>query len=132
MNREIDNIIDEICEKDPRYKRDAYEFIVDALSFTQKKFRRPKHVTGEELLEGLRELLIDKFGPMTLSVLDHCGIKTTEDFGHIVFNLVNQKILSKTDEDTLEHFQDAYDFKKVFGVEYQKQLEKRIGKMRST
>ena len=132
MNREIDNIIDEICEKDPRYKRDAYEFIVEALSFTQKKFRRPKHVTGKELLEGLRELLIDKFGPMTLSVLDHWGIKTTEDFGHIVFNLVNQKILSKTDEDTLEHFKDAYDLKKVFGVEYQKQLEKRIGRMRST
>lgn len=131
MNREFDDIIDAICEEDKRYRRDAYEFVMEALGFTQKKFRRPKHVTGEELLGGLRELLIEKFGPMTLSVLKHWGVKTTEDFGNIVFHLVNNKVLSKTDEDTMDSFKNGYDFNKVFGVEYQKQLHKKIGKMRS-
>lgn len=131
MNREIDNIIEMICDKDSRYKPDAYEFVMEALSFTQKKYRRPKHVTGEELLMGVKELLFDKFGPMTLSVLEHWGVKKTEDIGNIVFNLVNNKVLSKTEEDSLESFKNGYDFKETFGAEYQKHLEKKIGKMRS-
>src|SRR3989338_1515490 len=122
MNREIDNIIDAICESDARYRRDAYECIMEALTFTQKKFRRPKHVTGEELLEGIREFLLDKFGPMTLSVLKYWGIKSTEDFGHIVFNLVDNKVLSKTEEDTVENFKNGYDFKEAFDAGYQKKL----------
>ena len=131
MNRELDNILDKICQKDRRYRRDAYEFVMESLSFTQKKFRRPKHVTGEELLKGIKELLLDKFGPMALSVLDYWGVKNTEGFGNIVFNLVNNKVLSKTDEDTIESFKDAYDFKEVFGKEYKRRLHKRISRMRS-
>ena len=132
MNRELDNVIDAICEKDARYKREVYEFIMEALSFTQKKFRRPKHVTGEELLDGIKECLMEKFGPMTLFVLDQWGIKGTEDFGNIVFNLVHNKVLSKTEEDTLESFKNGFDFKQAFNIEYQQQLAKRISKMRST
>ena len=131
MNRELDNTIEAICENDERYRRDAYEFVMEALTFTQKKYRRPKHVTGEELLTGIRELLLDKFGPMTLSVLEFWGIKSTEDFGNIVFNLVNHKVLSKTEDDTIESFKNGYDFKEAFGIEYQRLLEKRISKMRS-
>ena len=131
MDREFNNILEQICEKDTRYRRDAYEFIMEALTFTQKKFRRVKHVTGEELLEGIRALLLDRFGPMTLSVLEHWGVKATEDFGNIVFNLVSHKVLSKTDDDTIESFKNGYHFAEAFGVDYQKQLAKRISKMRS-
>lgn len=131
MNRELDNIIEGICVRDERYRPDAYEFVMEALAFTQKKFRRLKHVTGEELLKGIRELLLEKFGPMALTVLTHWGIATTEDFGNIVFSLVDNKVLSKTDEDTVESFKDAYDFKKTFGIEYQKQLGKKISRMKS-
>ena len=88
MNQELDNILDVICEKDPRYKQDAYAFVMEALNYTQKKFRRPKHVSGRELLEGIKELLADKFGAMSTSVLTYWGIKTTEDFGHIVLVLI--------------------------------------------
>ena len=131
MDREFNNILEQICQKDARYRRDAYEFVMEALTFTQKKFRRVKHVTGEELLEGIRVFLLDKFGPMSLSVLDHWGVKTTEDFGNIVFNLVANKVLSKTDDDTIESFKNGYDFKEAFKAEYQKQLARRISKMRS-
>lgn len=131
MNQEFHDTLDTICEQDTRYRRDAYEFVMEALTFTQKKFRRPKHVTGEELLEGIKELLMNKFGPLTLTVLNHWGIKDTEDFGNIVFNLVNNKVLSKTEEDTIESFKGGYDFKETFGTGYRRRLERRISRMRS-
>ncbi len=131
MNHHRGTIIDEICEKDLRYKADAYDFILEALSYTQKKFSRQRHVSGEELLQGIKDLLLEKFGPMALQVLQHWGIKSTDDFGHIVFNLVSNKLLSKTEEDTLESFKNRYDFQQAFHVEYRQQLEKKLSRMRS-
>ncbi|MFA5060615.1 MAG: Minf_1886 family protein [Candidatus Omnitrophota bacterium] len=132
MDQEANQIMEQLCASDTRYRRDAYDFILEALSFTQKKFRRVKHVSGKELLEGAKELLISRFGPMTLSVLEYWGIKTTEDFGYIVFNLVEHKILSRTDEDSMEDFKNGYDFQKVFNAEYQEKLAKQIRKLRGT
>ena len=97
----------------------------------QKKFKRSKHVKGEEMLKGMRELLLNKFGPMTMMVLEHCGIKNTEDFGNIVFNLVENHALSKTDEDNIEEFRNGYNFEEVFDSGYRKQLNKKISRMRS-
>ena len=130
MNQEFYDTLDAICEHDLRYKRDAYEFVMEALAYTQKKFKRTKHVTGVELLKGLRELLLKNFGPMTLTILQYWGIKSTEDFGNIVFTLVSNKILSKTEEDSIQSFKNGYDFKEVFGVGYRRQLEKKISRMR--
>lgn len=131
MNQEFNNILDVICTQDPRYKQDAYEFVMEALSFTQKKYQRSKHVTGVELLEGMKELLLSKYGSMTISVLQFWGIDKTEDFGHIVFNLVENKVLSKSAEDDIEHFRNGYDFQKAFHADYRQQLEKKISRMRS-
>lgn len=131
MNQQFDAVLDTICHKDPRYKREAYEFIMEALSYTQKRFRRSKHVTGEELLIGIRQLLQKKFGLMTLTVLTHWGIKSTEDFGHLVFNLVGHKILSKTEEDTLESFRNGYNFQEVFDAGYRKRFHRQVSRMRS-
>ena len=131
MNEEFRNIIEEIFEKDTRYSSDAYVFVMEALSYTQKRFHCSKHVTGEELLDGMRELLLERFGPMTLSVLEHWGIKSTEDFGNIVFNLVENKVLSKTEDDDITHFRNGYDFKEAFHVGYRKELAKKISRMKS-
>jgi uncharacterized repeat protein (TIGR04138 family) len=131
VNQEFYSIVDQICAVDPRYKTDAYEFVMEALSYTQKKFKRSKHVTGEELLEGIKQLLMHKFGPLTLLVLKHWGITSTEDFGNIVFNLVDNKILSKDNDDKVDSFQNGYDFNEVFDRGYRKLLEKRISKMRT-
>ena len=130
MNQEFYDMLDVICENDLRYKRDSYEFLMEALAYTQKKFKRTKHVTGEELLRGIRELLMKNFGPMTLAVLQFWGIKSTDDFVNIVFNLVNNKVLSKTEEDSIQSFKNGYDFKEVFGIGYKRQLEKKISRMR--
>ena len=131
VNQEFYSIIDQICDGDPRYKSDAYEFLMEALAYTQKKFKRSKHVSGEELLEGIKQLLMHRFGPMTLLVLNHWGIKRTEDFGSIVFNLVENRILSKDSEDNIDSFQNGYDFNEVFDQGYRKQLLKRISRMRA-
>lgn len=130
MHREIDDVLSQICTGDRRYHLDAYEFVLEALSFTQKRFNRSKHVTGKELLEGIKKLLLDKFGPMTLTVLNHWGISSTEDFGNIVFNLVEKRILTKTEEDNIESFKNAFDFLLVFDKGYRRSLEKKISRMR--
>ncbi len=130
MKQTLNDILGRIIEQDPRYKEDAYEFVLESLSFTQKKFKRPKHISGRELLEGIKVLLMDKFGPMTLTVLEHWGIQSTEDFGNIVFNLVNNKVLSKTDEDHIDHFRNVYDFENVFNKGYRQRLHKKISRLR--
>jgi uncharacterized repeat protein (TIGR04138 family) len=108
-------VIDEICSKDFRYKPDAYEFVMQALNFTQKRLKKETHVSGKELLEGVREFAIQEYGPMVLTVFGHWGVSNTEDFGNIVFNLVDKKILSKTDSDSINDFKGAYDFQGAFG-----------------
>ena len=130
MNSEFNNVLETICERDSRYKMDAYEFVMESLSFTQKKFRRSKHVSGQELLDGMKELLMQKFGPLTMTVLEHWGIHSTEDFGNIVFNLVENRVLSKTDEDSLENFRNVYSFEEVFQHGYRKDLEKKISRLK--
>ena len=131
MNQEFYNIVERICDKDPKYRPGAYEFVMEALSYSQRKFKRIKHVTGTELLEGIKELLMIRFGHMALLVLNHWGIKNTEDFGNIVFNLVQERILSKDNEDHIDSFRNGYDFQEVFDRGYRKILEKRISRMRT-
>lgn len=132
MNQEFCDIIERIYDKDSRYRHDAYLFIMEALSYTQKKFKRYRHVSGDELLEGMRELLLNKFGPMTITVLNYWGIRSTDDFGNIVFNLVDNRVLSKTDDDNIEHFRNRYSFDEVFNHGYREQLAKKISRMRSS
>jgi len=103
---------------------------MEALSFSQRKFRRAKHISGEELLAGIRALLLKKFGPMTMMVLQHWGIKSTDDFGNIVYNLVENKVLAKDSQDQYDSFKNAYDFDEVFNKGYRKALARRLKSMR--
>ena len=130
MNDEFFSIVAGICHKDNRYHPEAYEFVMEALSYTQKKFRKSKHVAGFELVDGIKALMLQKFGPMALTVLNYWGIKATDDFGNIVFNLVQYKILSKDTQDHYESFKNAYDFEEVFNKGYRKQLARRLKSMR--
>ena len=106
--------IEEIVEKDNRYHPDAYEFTMNALNFTRQKLRKSRHVSGQELLDGIREYGLQQFGLMTRTVFEHWGIKKTEDFGEIVFNMVEAGLMSKTDQDTKDDFKGRYDFREAF------------------
>lgn len=115
--------IEEIVKKDQRYKADAYEFVMHGLWFTQKKLERKDHVRGKELLEGIRELGLELYGPMTRTVFAHWGVEKTGDFGEIVFNMIENGLMSKTDKDSRDDFKDVYGFKETFDVKEQFRLD---------
>lgn len=118
----MDDIIkklDRITQKDKRYKIDAYEFVLEALSFIQKKTKRKGHISGQELLLGIKEYALSQFGGLSRTVLEHWGIKTTEDFGEIVFNMIQENLLYKTEKDSKEDFKGVYDFQEAFKVKFE-------------
>jgi uncharacterized repeat protein (TIGR04138 family) len=111
--------LDLILSKDTRYQRDAYVFLREALDHTQKTIVKEnrgemRHVSGQELLAGIREYALGQFGPMVMMILDEWGVRTCHDFGEIVFNMVEVGLLAKTDKDSREDFKDGYDFEDAF------------------
>ena len=111
--------LESVISNDPRYQRDGYIFLRDALDFTTKQQKKIKgvsvrHVTGPELLDGARQYALKEFGPMVMTVFDSWGIHSCEDIGHMVFNLISAGVFGKTDEDSIEDFKNVYDFQEVF------------------
>jgi uncharacterized repeat protein (TIGR04138 family) len=119
MTMHINGLAD-LVRRDPRYTYEAYEFVFEALAHTQKMLGRvPRegggepephhHVTGPELLDGVRDLALRQFGLMARTVLRMWGIHRTDDVGEIVFNLVESNLMSKTDEDSRDDFRGVFD-----------------------
>jgi len=48
------------------------------------------------------------------TVLSRWNVRRTVDFGRIVFALVDNGYMQKTEDDTLEDFRDVFDFKSAF------------------
>jgi len=115
----FEDILNKIVEHDPRYHRDAYTFLKEALEFTQKVVSRAnknqvRHINGQELLEGIKEYALASFGPMTPTVFAEWGIQSCEDFGNMVFLMVENNLLRKQDQDRPEDFKNAYSFDEAF------------------
>ena len=111
--------LEQILAKDPRYKRDAYLFLREALDYTQKLVGKEnsgkvRHVTGQELLDGIRQFALEQFGPMTLTVFEEWGVRNCSDFGELVFNMLEIGLLAKTEKDSRADFQGGYDFEDAF------------------
>ena len=120
-----------ILATDKRYPRDAYVFLRLALNFSIKTLNKPdhgpgRHLSGTELLEGIRLYALREFGPIARTVLAAWGITRTEDFGDIVFNLVDHGVLGKTDEDKKEDFANGYSFHEAFTIPYLPAAAKRV------
>ncbi len=109
-----EELLNGILVRDPRYTVEAYAFVRGGLDFTVRRLENQRHISGQELLEGIREFAIDEFGPMTKTVLNGWGIQRTEDVGEIVFNMVETGLLGKTEEDTRADFANGYDFDEAF------------------
>ena len=115
--------LEQILAKDTRYRREAYIFVREALDFTQKLISREnrdkvRHVTGQELLDGIRQCALKDFGPMAVTVLEEWGVKHCSDFGEIVFNMIEVELLAKEERDNREDFQRGYDFTDAFRKPY--------------
>ena len=115
----FDEAVEMMLARDPRYAREAYTFTREALDFTQKLIGketrgRIRHVSGQELLDGIRQFALQQFGPMAATVFEEWGVRNCRDFGEIVFNMVEIGLLAKTDQDSRDDFQRGYDFTEVF------------------
>jgi uncharacterized repeat protein (TIGR04138 family) len=125
--REFAEIVQDITKADGRYSQECYSFVREGLDHTLKSLKRagtgPKsHVSGQELLHGLRDYALGEFGPMSKSVLNEWGIEKCEDFGEIVFNLVKFNVLGKTDADSLSDFKNGFSFHEAFVKPYRPEV----------
>jgi uncharacterized repeat protein (TIGR04138 family) len=119
----FEETLETIVAGDPRFTADAYHFIREALDQTQKLAAKnakgtSRHVSGQELLDGIRGHALRLYGPMVPTVFEDWGVRSCEDFGEIVFNLVESKILAKTDTDSRVDFQGGYEFEDAFRKPY--------------
>ena len=123
--------IAKLLKDDRRYKIDAYAFVFEALNYAHSQLgmgaNRPaeadegepeeespkeaeRHLTGQQLCEAIRQYALEQYGYMAQCVLNSWGVRTTGDFGEIVFNLINIGQMRKTSEDQREDFDDVFDF----------------------
>lgn len=124
---DFSEIVALICKEDSRFDRKAYDFVRLGLDHTVKELRKKdavraeksRHVTGPELLEGLRVYALDQFGPLAKTVLNTWGIRRCQDFGDIVFNLIEYNVFSKTENDRREDFSDLFEFDDAFVKPFQ-------------
>jgi uncharacterized repeat protein (TIGR04138 family) len=115
-----------------RYPVEAFEFLQQGLNYSVGKIHGPKtdseinrHITGQQLCEGLRDYARQRWGLMARTVLSQWNLRGTSDFGRMVFALVDNGLLHKTDDDTMDDFCDVYDFK-VLDQDYPITCEKKI------
>ena len=109
--------VEELVRRDPRFPPEAYEFVRAALNHTLSLLGRAAaeedhesgHISARQLLEGMRDLARREFGLMARAVLRAWNVNRTDDFGDIVFNLVEAGLVSKTPDEGREDFHDVFD-----------------------
>lgn len=132
----FEEALDLIVQNDTRYQRDAYVFVREALDHTQRMVdknikgeksdsrqqaaeeelveEKVRHVSGQQLLAGIRAYALEQYGPMAVTVFADWGVLRCEDFGELVFNMVENHLLAKTKKDTRDDFKGGYDFNEAF------------------
>jgi uncharacterized repeat protein (TIGR04138 family) len=121
--KDSDHPLADLLRRDRRYHRDAYFFVFEALRYAQDQLEmgqpqpalaaggeEERHVTGQELCEAIRQYAVGQYGFMAKSVLNEWGIRSTGDFGEIVFSLIDAGQMKKTDTDRREDFDNVFDF----------------------
>ena len=137
----MDPRILELCRESPHFAYEAYDFVCDAVTFTQERLGRAEpeteeepvdhHVSGEELLHGVCDFAITTFGMMAPVVFKQWGVRTTDDVGRMVFNLIRVGRLSKSDRDTPEDFHDLFDLPRTLADGFELTIDDRPGVKRS-
>jgi uncharacterized repeat protein (TIGR04138 family) len=114
----FEEAIRKIAAADTRYPADAYFFVQEALQHTQRSLGRhkteDKHVGGRELLAGIRDYALKSYGPMVPTLFAEWGIHGCQDFGEIVFNMIEANLATRRPTDTREDFRAGYDFDEAF------------------
>jgi len=114
------NKVEDVARQDGRFSPAAFRFVHEGLGYTARKLTaEPGHVSGQTLCEGLRQLAIKKWGRLAMLVLNVWGVKTTRDFGEIVCLMIKHKWMSAQPTDSIDDFNDIYDFKTVFKDQFE-------------
>ncbi len=122
----------QLLKRDSRYKLDAYQFVRESLAYAQDELGMGQqqevededdppadaHLTGQQLCEAIRQMALEQFGLMARIVLESWGIRSTSDFGEIVYNLIEIGLMKKSDRDRREDFNDVFDFAEAFEREF--------------
>ena len=113
--------IDQIAAADGRYDVRAVRFVFDGLGRTVEQFGcqsrsdlENRHVSGKQLAVGLGELAVQRWGRLARVVLDKWGVKTTRDFGEIVYLMISHGWMSARETDRIEDFNEVFDFEATF------------------
>jgi uncharacterized repeat protein (TIGR04138 family) len=107
--------LEEIAKEEGKYGAGAYAFVYEGLAYTVKHItHEPRHVSGQVLCEGLRRMAIEKYGRLAKLVLNTWGLKTTHDFGQIVYSLIEHEWMSAQASDSIDDFNGVYEFQTVF------------------
>lgn len=115
--------------KSTKYPLDAFIFVQRALDFTVRREhgeideteellddeQPSRHVSGRQLCMGIRDFAIQQYGLLAGTVLRRWRITRSEDFGMIVFAMVDAGMMHKTDQDTIEDFTNVFSFREAFG-----------------
>ena len=124
----LEDRISQVRRRDRRFARNSYYFLLDALDYTIETLGRDRetgasrHVGGRELLVGLRELAADQFGPLATVVLERWGVRSTEDVGEVVFNLIDSGLLSRRPTDSRLDFADGFEFEPTFDEKFRERI----------
>ena len=114
--------VEVLTDADPRYHADAYFFLRDGLDHAVKTRKRQLgqsgHVTGQQMCEALRQLAVKAFGPMVPMVFEYWGIRKTDDFGEMVWNLIELEVFGRTENDSREDFKNVFSFREAFVEPY--------------
>jgi uncharacterized repeat protein (TIGR04138 family) len=119
--------LEAVVEEVGLYPIDAYEFVTKGLHYTVQKIHgdveektcetasgkceESLHVNGRDLCLGLREFALLNWGLLASTVLERWNVRRTLDFGRIVFAMVDNGHMKKTDEDKIDDFREVFDFK---------------------
>jgi uncharacterized repeat protein (TIGR04138 family) len=127
QQKERERTLDQVVAEIGLYPMEAFEFVQQGLSFTMQRIHgedaaerkgKSRHVSGQDLCQGLREFALAQWGLLARAVLRRWNVTCTLDFGRIVFAMIDARQMQKTDEDTIEDFRNVYDFKTAFDTGY--------------
>jgi uncharacterized repeat protein (TIGR04138 family) len=113
-----DGIMDQIRLREPRFHERGFLFVLAALEFCQVRLPERRHITGAQLAEACRDLALERYGVLARTVLEHWGIRATEDIGDIVFAMVDLGLLVSQPNDSRDDFANVYDFDAAFERDY--------------
>jgi uncharacterized repeat protein (TIGR04138 family) len=115
LQRHRVDVFAEVADRDARYTKEAFWFVRDGVhQAVRSRAGGSGHVTAHELLETLRILALERYGTNAREQLRSWGVTRCEDFGEIVFALIDNGVFGKRPEDRKEDFENGYDFETAF------------------